>query len=118
MYRMMCFNVLNHNRDDHTKNFSFLYTEEQGWRLSPAYDITYSDTYYGEQTTSVNGKGKDISDEDLISVGVAAKLTKKFCRETLDMIREESAVLSKYVLGVNYPKGKKSTYGERVAELK
>ena len=50
---------------------------------------------------SVNGKGKDISDEDLISVGVAAKLTKKFCRETLDMIREESAVLSKYVLGVN-----------------
>ena len=118
MYRMMCFNVLNHNRDDHTKNFSFLYTEEQGWRLSPAYDITYSDTYYGEQTTSVNGKGKDISDEDLISVGVAAKLTKKFCRETLDMIREESAVLSKYILGVNYPKGKKSTYGERVAELK
>ena len=96
MYRMMCFNVLNHNRDDHTKNFSFLYTEEQGWRLSPAYDITYSDTYYGEQTTSVNGKGKDISDEDLISVGVAAKLKKKFCRETLDMIREESAVLSKY----------------------
>lgn len=95
MYRMMCFNVLNHNRDDHTKNFSFLYTEEQGWRLSPAYDITYSDTYYGEQTTSVNGKGKDISDEDLISVGVAAKLKKKFCRETLDMIREESAVLSK-----------------------
>jgi serine/threonine-protein kinase HipA len=118
MYRMMCFNVLNHNRDDHTKNFSFLYTEEQGWRLSPAYDITYSDTYYGEQTTSVNGKGKDISDEDLISVGAAAKLTKKFCRETLDMIREESAVLSKYVLGVNYHKGKKSTYGERVAELK
>lgn len=98
MYRMMCFNVLNHNRDDHTKNFSFLYTEEQGWRLSPAYDITYSDTYYGEQTTSVNGKGKDISDEDLISVGVAAKLKKKFCRETLDMIREESAVLSKYFL--------------------
>ena len=99
MYRMMCFNVLNHNRDDHTKNFSFLYTEEQGWRLSPAYDITYSDTYYGEQTTSVNGKGKDISDEDLISVGVASKLKKKFCRETLDMIREESAVLSKYLSG-------------------
>ena len=96
---MMCFNVLNHNRDDHTKNFSFLYTEEQGWRLSPAYDITYSDTYYGEQTTSVNGKGKDISDEDLISVGVASKLKKKFCRETLDMIREESAVLSKYLSG-------------------
>jgi hypothetical protein len=30
---------------------------DNGWRLSPAYDLTYSDTYWGEQTTSVNGKG-------------------------------------------------------------
>ena len=49
---------------DHTKNFSFTYTEDNGWRLSPAYDLTYSDTYWGEQTTSVGGKGKDISDKD------------------------------------------------------
>ena len=39
MYRMMCFNVLTHNLDDHTKNFSFLYTDENGWRLAPAYDL-------------------------------------------------------------------------------
>ena len=56
MFRRMCFNVFAHNRDDHSKNFTFLYDEENdSWRLSPAYDLTYSNTYYGEHTTSVDG---------------------------------------------------------------
>lgn len=29
------------------------------WRLSPAYDLTYSNTYYGEHTTTVDGNGKN-----------------------------------------------------------
>ena len=52
MYRIMCFNVLSHNRDDHAKNLSCIYTEEKGWRLAPAYDLTYSDTYFGEHKES------------------------------------------------------------------
>lgn len=48
MYRRMCFNVYAHNRDDHAKNFTYIYDEEnETWRLSPAYDLTYSNTYYG-----------------------------------------------------------------------
>lgn len=48
-----------HNRDDHSKNFTYLYDEEKDqWRLSPAYDLTYSNTYYGEHTTTVDGNGK------------------------------------------------------------
>ena len=43
MFRRMCFNVFAHNRDDHSKNFTYLYYEEKDcWRLSPAYDLTYS----------------------------------------------------------------------------
>ncbi len=91
MYRLMCFNVLAHNRDDHTKNFSFTYTEERGWRLAPAYDLTYSDTYWGEQTTSVNGKGIDIMDRDLIEVGIDAGLDKTLCVEVLEYIRDKIA---------------------------
>ncbi len=99
MYRIMCFNILTHNRDDHTKNFSFLYTEDKGWRLAPAYDLTYSDTYWGEQTTSVNGKGKSISDEDLIKVGMDAGLTKDFCRKCLNEIQEKTQMLDLYLGG-------------------
>lgn len=48
LYRLMCFNVFAHNRDDHAKNFSFLYDEpEKRWKLSPAYDLTYSHSIGG-----------------------------------------------------------------------
>ena len=93
LFMVMCFNVLTHNLDDHTKNFSFLYTDEKGWRLAPAYDLTYSETYWGEHTTSVNGKGKEISEEDLIKVGTDAGLKKEYCKETLEMIRTKTASL-------------------------
>ena len=98
MYKQMCFNVLSHNRDDHTKNFSFIYTDQYGWRLSPAYDITFSTTYFGEQTTSVNGKGKDISLDDLYCVGKEAGLSKNFCVNTYDEIRNAvSSDLNEYL---------------------
>lgn len=99
MYRQMCFNVLAHNLDDHTKNFSFIYTEDAGWRLSPAYDITYSTTYFGEHTTSVNKKGKNIADYDLIKVGTDAGLSKDFAINTLKEIRENVAELDIYISG-------------------
>lgn len=93
MYRLMCFNVLTHNRDDHTKNFSFMYTDDKGWRLAPAYDLTYSDTYWGEQTTSVCGKGKDITEQDLIKVGTDAGLSKKLCTDILKEITDKTKSL-------------------------
>ena len=97
MFRIMCFNVLTHNRDDHTKNFSFQYTEEKGWHLSPAYDLTYSDTYWGEHTTSVGGKGKNITNEDLLAVGIGAGLPKRFCEDCLEEIGEKTKCLDVYM---------------------
>lgn len=65
-FRRAVFNVKIGNQDDHGKNFAFLYDEESGrWHLSPAYDLTVSTTYYGEHSTSVCGKGKNITDDDL-----------------------------------------------------
>ncbi len=42
MFRMAIFNLFAHNRDDHAKNFSFLLDENHQWKLSPAYDLTFS----------------------------------------------------------------------------
>ncbi|MDR1954976.1 MAG: type II toxin-antitoxin system HipA family toxin [Candidatus Methanoplasma sp.] len=68
-FRRMVFNVVMRNQDDHTKNFSFLLRENGGWRLSPAYDITYAfdPTNYWTQRhqMSVNGKLLDITRKDL-----------------------------------------------------
>ena len=118
LYRVMCFNVLTHNRDDHTKNFSFLHTDDNGWRLAPAYDLTYSDTYWGEQTTSVNGKGKDISDKDLIKVGTDAGLTKPFCIDCLSEIKEKTGILTRYFGNRKYRKAARIPPAERITELR
>ena len=82
MYRRMCFNVFSHNRDDHSKNFAYLYNEEKNrYELSPAYDLTYSTTYYGEHTTSVGGEAAKPWLEDVVKVGAEAGLSKKKCTE-------------------------------------
>jgi len=41
-YRRMLFNIIARNQDDHTKNISFLMGKDGQWRLSPAYDVSYS----------------------------------------------------------------------------
>ena len=69
LFRLMCFNVFAHNRDDHSKNFTFLYDEnEERWILSPAYDLTYSYSIGGEHATTVNGNGKNPSMADILEV--------------------------------------------------
>ncbi len=68
MFRRIVFNVMGANRDDHTKNFSFVLSEHGRWRLAPAYDVTHS-YWDGEWTQthqmSVNGRFSDITLDDL-----------------------------------------------------
>lgn len=94
MYRRMCFNVFAHNRDDHAKNFSFLYDEKKdAWSLSPAYDLTWSNTYYGEHTTAVDGNGRDPGMKELLAVGKAAGLPVRRCTVIAEEIRAEAGPL-------------------------
>ena len=94
MYRRMCFNVFAHNRDDHSKNFSFLYEEnERRWVLSPAYDLTYSSSIGGEHATCVDGNGKNPGRKELYEVGKRAGLSqsgiKKIAEEIEEIIKTE-----------------------------
>lgn len=87
MFLRMCFNVIMENQDDHLKNFAFLYDDKSDtWSLSPAYDLTRCITAYGEHTTLVNGKGKDISREDLIKVGTDAGIKRHKCEALLENV--------------------------------
>lgn len=87
MFRFMCFNIFSHNRDDHSKNFSFIYDENR-WKLSPAYDLTYSNSIGGEHATTVNGEGKNPEMEDLLEVAGQIGLDKKKAKNTAEEIRE------------------------------
>ena len=85
MFRLMCFNVFAHNRDDHSKNFSFIYdAEKQKWCVSPAYDLTYSNSIGGEHATTVNGNGKNPQKADLLAVADKISLSKEMARIIID----------------------------------
>ncbi len=86
LYRLMCFNVFAHNRDDHSKNFSFLY--EDGWHLSPGYDLTYSNSIGGEHATTVNGNGQNPGIEDLIAVANVIRFDAQKARQIALEIQE------------------------------
>ena len=99
MFRRMCFNVFAHNRDDHSKNFTYLYDEiNDQWRLSPAYDLTYSNTYYGEHTTTIDGNGRNPGRKELLAVGSAAGMRKNNCERIIDTIQAcVSQMLGEYL---------------------
>lgn len=60
LFRRMVFNVLIENTDDHEKNHAFLLTEE-GWRLSPAYDVLPQCQGVGYQQLRVGSAGRTSS---------------------------------------------------------
>jgi serine/threonine-protein kinase HipA len=54
--RLAAFNVFAHNRDDHSKNFSFLMNSIGMWRAAPAYDLTFSSSSHGMHSTMIAGE--------------------------------------------------------------
>lgn len=88
LFRLMCFNVFAHNRDDHSKNFSYVYCEKTNeWKLSPAYDLTYSNSIGGEHATCVNGNGVP-SKEDIMAVANEAGLDEKKAKKIMNMTEQ------------------------------
>lgn len=72
-FRHMVFNVLAHNRDDHVKNFAFLFDDEHNeWTLSPAYDVVFSTGPGGEHSMTVAGEGRRPGDEPFRKLGDVA----------------------------------------------
>lgn len=89
MYKLMCFNVFAHNRDDHSKNFTFIYYDNLNcWKLSPAYDLTYSNSLNGEHATTVNGNGKNPDLKDLLAVADEFGLDRKWAKDIAFSIKE------------------------------
>ena len=101
------FNVLMHNRDDHSRNFAYRLNQQGLWQLSPAFDLTYSFGPGGEHATSVAGHGKNISRTHLLQVakagGVSAQVAERCLNEgtstgsTMQKLAAELPIRSKTV---------------------
>lgn len=90
LFRLMCFNVFAHNRDDHSKNFSFMYdNNKKEWHLSPAYDLTYSSSFNGEHATTINGEGKNPNLDNILAVAKNIGLNEKSAKNIALDIQEK-----------------------------
>jgi len=90
MFRLMCFNVFSHNRDDHSKNFSFLFDNNR-WLVSPVYDLVYSEGLGGEHATTIDGEGRNPTGEHIMAVakkaGVDLRRAKKIADEVQGAVK-------------------------------
>lgn len=69
------FNVIFNNRDDHTKNFSYLLNEHREWKLAPAYDLTYNEGPSGYHQMSVMGETQLIPRQAILALAKAANIS-------------------------------------------
>ncbi|GHB82811.1 type II toxin-antitoxin system HipA family toxin [Persicitalea jodogahamensis] len=100
IYRYAVFNVLAHNRDDHSKNFSFLMDKKGVWRVSPAYDLTFSSGPAGQQSMLVAGEGQQPGKADLLKLAPHADLSRN---EAIRILEEVQAALGEWKnLATNY----------------
>lgn len=87
LYRRMVFNVLAVNQDDHVKNISFLMDKNGIWKLSPAYDITFSydisNKWLSAHQMLINGKKEAITLDDLIISGQNMDISTSKCKKII-----------------------------------
>jgi serine/threonine-protein kinase HipA len=97
MFRLMCFNVFARNRDDHAKNFSFLYDGGK-WRVSPAYDLVYSEGMGGEHATAIDGEGRGPTGEHVLAVARKAGIDERAAKKIMEEVKSaiEEAALKKF----------------------
>lgn len=86
------FNVVGRNQDDHVKNIAFLMDRRGQWRLSPAFDISYTYDPRGEwcnrHQMSINGKRDSFERGDLIVLAKGAGIKKARATEMIDRVIE------------------------------
>ncbi len=91
-FRLMAFNVLAHNRDDHVKNFAFrLDDEADDWSLAPAYDLTFAAGPGGEHTTTVRGEGKAPTAKHMLELAAELDLERSAAEAMIDEVRQAVA---------------------------
>lgn len=103
MFRRMAFNVLAHNRDDHLKNHAFLMDEGGSWRLSPAYDLSFSEGPGGEHYLAIAGEGRRPGVEHIEAVGRALGMRPAAIEALVDPVRAAIADWPKHADAAGVP---------------
>lgn len=91
-YRRMVFNVIARNQDDHVKNIAFLMNKSGEWRLSPAFDLTWSFNPEGAWTArhqmTINNKRDNFSPEDMKACAKVTSMVRGRAQKIIDDVKQ------------------------------
>ncbi|RDV00562.1 type II toxin-antitoxin system HipA family toxin [Trinickia dinghuensis] len=88
MYRRCVFNVVFHNRDDHSKNLSFLMRRDGSWHVAPGYDLTFNEGPGGYHQMDVCGEAMRIERPHLLDLASKAGIKKDDAAAIIDQVCE------------------------------
>ena len=91
------FNVVFNNRDDHSKNFSFLMDKNGQWTFSPAYDLTYSSGPNGEHQMDICGEARLPGRKQLLELAAKTDIKQNVAADRIDQIATVSENLREFI---------------------
>ncbi len=102
LYKVAVFNLFTHNKDDHAKNFSFMLDINNSWKLTPAYDLTFSYGVGTEHSTTYLNEGKNPTIKHLEKL--AQKHNIKEYKNIIDEIKSAISEFSNLAIEFELPK--------------
>lgn len=115
MFRIAVFNLFAHNRDDHGKNFSFMLDRNNSWKLTPAYDLTFSSGPNGEHSTTYLGEGQNPTLEHLEKLAKIHNI--KEYKTIIEQTKDAVARFESFAKDVELPKNEISSIGKILSIL-
>ncbi len=97
LWRRIVFTIMVSNTDDHLRNHGFIFEQQKGWRLSPAYDINPTPIEIAPRilTTSIDFYDNSASLETAMSVINDFRLNKE---EALSIVKEVTLAVKQWRL--------------------
>ena len=83
-FKRIVFNVIFHNRDDHPKNFAWLLGDDGRWRVSPAFDLTFSNGPGGQHHLAIEGHGTETTRAVLCTLAEKRGIPAHVARNAID----------------------------------
>ena len=104
MVKLILFNAIFGNRDDHSKNFSFLMNSNGEWTYAPAYDLTYTSNGYHQMLLGSKMLNR-ATYEDLIDAFKPYNIDESFLKENIQkMIELKNTKLVNECVSLGIPK--------------
>ncbi|AAZ18988.1 conserved hypothetical protein [Psychrobacter arcticus 273-4] len=85
-FKHAVFNVIFNNKDDHSKNFSFMMNEAGSWSLSPVYDLAYNSGMNGYHQMDVAGEARYPTLSHLLKLAKLADIKQNKAQAIIDQV--------------------------------